>query len=154
MKTHVKICLFVTGLILSHFHFFAPVHELGHVIVGGLQGRAARITGWRWSYVEGPYTAPVIFAGYAAEIIFFCWWARRRWVWYPLFFGAAHESFWAAYKSTDLCVLLPKAVARPDERFIWYILYSAIGGLVLVTTWRFLLITSVRPLANKQPTRR
>ena len=143
-KIAIFALLFVVGVVLSHFHFFAPIHELGHVIVGGLQGRAGRITGWRWSYVEGPYTAPVIFAGYSAEIIFFCWWTRKRWAWWPMLFGAANESFWAAFKSMDVRVLLPEAMPRLDEQFIWLLLYSAIGALVLILTWKAVLIAGLK----------
>lgn len=77
---------FTIGAIAHALHAFAPIHEIGHVIISWICGVDARLTGWMTSF-HGRYLVANVYGGYYFE---FAAWAfitlilrRRRIAFFP-----------------------------------------------------------------------
>lgn len=88
---------FFAGIVCVPIHVFGPLHELGHVLVGG-----GRITGWTTSVMESPDVSGYS-AGYLTEALvfgagaLFC--LGRRFGWFC--FGYYNLVVWWAMMSQD-----------------------------------------------------
>ncbi|MFP4365255.1 MAG: hypothetical protein ACLFR1_15435 [Spirochaetia bacterium] len=64
----LSVLMFVVGFFVSDLNFVAPIHELGHFLVGNLFGLEARIISWT-STDSAAINLPFLFAGFLAELL-------------------------------------------------------------------------------------
>lgn len=126
-----KTILFIVGAICAFFLVFAPIHEMGHVIMATLAGEYAYITGWAAMEWTSDGVSPLVrflvaWSGVGTEVAvsgFFYWLFRKLKKPGATAFAAGHGISAYAFASslTDI-----QDISQRGAVF-WYF-----GGLILL----------------------